>query len=304
MDLQQDKGFIWNIQRYNVHDGEGIRTIVFFKGCPLRCKWCANPEGQKKAGELKVNPERCIGCGLCTEVCPHKAVFLRDSKAEVDREACRACGKCAKVCHTGALEFLGRWATAEEILDELVKDLAFYRRSGGGLTLSGGEALLQADFAARLLQAAKSEGISTAVETCGAVPWAEFEKVLPYADTFLYDLKCMDGKEHKKYTGMSNELILDNAVKLARCGVDLIFRVPVVPGINDSESNIKETAQFARFCNARYLELLPYHPLGTAKYEMLGMAYGLLDTVPPSAEQMGKHGAYARQYFDRIVIGK
>jgi len=300
--MENMKGFIWNIQRYNIHDGAGIRTIVFFKGCPLSCKWCANPEGISRLVELKLNKTLCISCGACVKVCHKKAITLFDSAVDVDRTKCSACGKCAQVCSAKALELLGREVSVNEILEECEKDMIFFRRSGGGLTLSGGEALLQAEFASALLRAAKEVGMNTAIETSGAVQWSRLEKVLPYADTFLFDLKHMDSKKHKEYTGVPNELVLENARKLAMHDANLVFRMPVIPGINDTEENIKQTAEFAKWCNADYLELLPYHKLGINKYEMLGKRYQLPEIVCPSRQDMATYKMWAMKYFERVIV--
>lgn len=301
--MENLEAFIWNIQRYNIHDGAGIRTIVFFKGCPLSCKWCANPEGISGSAELKVNKALCISCGLCVEVCQNRAITLCDSLVNVDRNRCRLCGKCVQVCYAKALEILGRKVTIKEILKECEKDSIFYRWSGGGLTLSGGEVLLQSEFAAALLCAAKGEGIDTAIETCAAVQWAKFEKVLPYVDTYLFDLKLMDNVMHKKYTGMPNDLILENAIKLAMHGGNIVFRMPVIPGVNDTEDNIRKTAEFAKRCNAEYLELLPYHKLGVNKYEMLGKNYELPEVVSPSQQSMATYETWAKKHFERVIAG-
>ncbi len=280
------QGRLFNIQRYNLHDGDGIRTIVFFKGCSLRCRWCANPEGLRPLPQLRVLPQKCVNCGKCTEWCDHKACEMLDNRMSMHWDRCSSCGKCVNACIFGAREMLGRCMSAEEIMEEVRKDFSFYRRSGGGLTLSGGEALLQADFASTLLRMACAEGVHTAVETCGCVPWEAFEAVIEHTGLFFFDLKHMDCNRHRQLTGTGNELILENARKLSERKKRIIFRMPVIPGLNDSESNVAQTARFAAELGAEKLELLPYHTLGMGKYAQLGMEYSLSDLRPPEEKHM------------------
>ena len=289
-------GLIWNIQRFNVHDGRGIRTLVFFKGCPLRCKWCANPEGGRHVPEMKFLPDRCVGCGHCAAVCETGAAPGKNG-GRLLRRQCIGCGHCAQVCPSGALALLGRWMSVQEILSEVLRDWAFYRRSGGGITLSGGEALMQADFAAELLKQARLEGLDTAVETCGAVPYENIEAVRRDVGTFLFDLKAMDGEQHRLLTGMDNDLILQNAKRLSETGARVVFRTPVIPSVNDSEENIGRAARFAADCGAAGYELLPYHELGAGKYPSLGLNYPLSQIRVPSPEDMERYLSWARAYF-------
>lgn len=269
------EGKIFDIQRFSIYDGPGIRTNVFFKGCNLRCLWCHNPESQKMKNQLLFYRDKCIGCGECAKIC---------SKTFTDD--CIACGKCAEVCTHSARVISGRTATADEVVQEILKDKEFYRTSGGGVTLSGGEPLLQADFAAEILKKCKENGIHTAIETAACVPWESFEKVLPYLDLVLCDIKGIDEKKHIENTGVSNKTILENAERLKTSGVDVLFRTPVIPNYNDSE--IKEIAEFCKPCEH---ELLAYHSTGCGKYTALGLEYRLGEVEAPSKEAMEKLAA-------------
>jgi len=267
-------GLVSNIQRYSIHDGPGIRTMVFLKGCPLACLWCSNPEGQSPDPELKLNPVLCIGCGRCAEVCPTGAAAEEDRRRAAQK--CTACGACASVCPSGARRMVGRIMTVEEVMAEIVKDTPFYRRSGGGVTLTGGEPLLQAEFAARILRGCAEKGIDTALETCGAVAWSGFELVLPFLDLVLFDLKMIDPDRHRKLTGRSNRQILKNAARLATSPVEMVVRVPVIPGLNDSLESLQEVVDFTRTLpGVAEIHLLPYHRLGQPKYNQLGKVYEL-----------------------------
>ncbi len=262
-------GIIFDIQRFSVYDGRGIRTNVFFKGCNLRCKWCHNPESQKKEPQLMFNKAKCTGCGECTKICGNTFT-----------ENCTACGKCAAVCKYGARKIAGKEYSVDEVFNIVVRDKAFYETSGGGVTLSGGEPLLQIDFVAELLKKCKENGISTAVETAANVPWEYFERVLPYLDEVLCDIKCIDESRHRELTGVSNKQILANAEKLKASGKEVIFRMPVIPGLNDCE------AEKAReFTKGFALELLAYHETGKSKYEQLNMDYAV-DAAPADTADM------------------
>lgn len=289
MDNRDHTGIVFNIQRFSVHDGPGIRTIVFLKGCPLRCQWCSNPESQQAGPQLAYNHNRCIGtteCGLCLEVCHQGAITedKKEGKISIERVACNDCGLCAEACPSKALEMLGQQMSVPEVLQLVEEDSAFYSRSGGGLTLSGGEPLVQAGFVKKLLQEAKKGGLDTAIETCGLVNWHVLEEVSPYINTVLYDLKCMDPEKHRAFTGQSNELILQNLEKLCRHFPQLpvIVRTPVVPGFNDTETDLESIVDYIkRFPGVEY-ELLPYHRFGEAKYQYLGRKYLLqgVERVP------------------------
>lgn len=243
-------GLIFNIQRFSIHDGPGIRTTVFFKGCNLKCAWCHNPESQSPKKELLFYADKCAHCGRCENIPVEDEEFF---------------------CYNGARELCGKEMTAEAVLSEVLKDMAFYENSGGGVTFSGGECMLQPDFLAELLKMSKEKGIHTAVDTAGHISWESFERILPDTDLFLYDIKSMDAAVHKKYTGVGNALILDNLARLLRSNAGVWVRVPVIPSVNDTEEEMENIRLF--FEKNGYptkLELLPYHSMGEHKYEALG----------------------------------
>ncbi len=263
-------GIVFDIQRYSIHDGPGIRTTVFLKGCPLRCFWCQNPESQSGEPELLLNDALCCGCGHCISLCPVAANSLSGKHSQINRAACTKCGACVDACPNKARRMSGKQMTVEEVMKQVRKDVKFYETSGGGITLSGGEALMQPDFALALLQKSKELNIHTALETCGYVSWNIFEKVTPYVDYFLYDIKHWDAERHQKGTKADNELILNNAKKLAGLK-PMKVRVPLIPGFNDSERDIRSIAALAAsFSPEIEIELLAYNPLGEGKYESLG----------------------------------
>lgn len=263
-------GKIFDIQRFSIYDGPGIRTNVFFKGCNLHCLWCHNPESQSAKKQLLFYREKCVGCGKCSEIC--KKTFTDD---------CIACGKCAEVCAHNARKISGRTASSDEVVNEVLKDIEFYRTSSGGVTLSGGEPLLQPDFAADILKKCKGHDIHTAIETAADVPWQSFQKVLPYLDLVLCDIKCIDEENHIRCTGVSNRRILENAEKLKKSSVNVIFRTPVIPTYNDGEIE-----QIAKFCSPCEYELLAYHNTGCGKYTALDIPYALENIEPPSKDFM------------------
>ncbi|WP_204217364.1 glycyl-radical enzyme activating protein [Gordonibacter sp. An230] len=277
-----EKGCVFNIQKYSVHDGPGIRTIVYLKGCPLRCKWCCNPESQLEKPQIAYNIEKCIGdvCLLCEGVCPrHNIAFMDTNKVWIDHGNCINCLQCAKVCPAGAIISYGEYREASDVVDEVERDLTFYSRSGGGMTLSGGEPLLQADYALALLKEAKRRGINTAIETCGCVPWKRAEEVFSYLDYAFFDIKSMDAQKHKEWTGWDNSVVLDTFRNMREAYPELKTRVrtPVVPGFNDTEDDIRAIRDLARsYPNTDY-ELLRYHRYGTTKYTFIGKEYELGD---------------------------
>ncbi len=276
------KPIIFNIQRISMHDGPGVRTTVFFKGCSLNCKWCHNPESISRAFELKVEQQLCTGCGKCVDTCKAKACSLRDGHFKLDREKCRYDFSCVGRCYFKALEKVGKMVPISEILTEVLKDRKMYEISGGGVTLSGGEPLLQPDAAEELLRELHSEGIHTAVDTAGLVSWRAFERIIPYTDLFLYDLKAWEEEVHIRCTGASNRIILDNFDKL-EMEADIFVRIPVVEDMNADQ--LPYLADFLK--NRRHvkkIELLSYHRLGKTKYENLG--YEFKDFITPSWEKM------------------
>lgn len=270
-------GIITDIKRFAVHDGDGIRTTVFFKGCPLECVWCHNPEGIKSRPEIGYYEHKCRDCGLCAKLC--KANTYKDGRHEFNSTECDLCGKCSTVCPAEAFTVYGKLVTAEELLTILLEDKDFYENSGGGITLSGGECLMQADFSKEVLTLCKNTGLNTAVDTCGCVPKDAFDKVIPYTDMFLYDIKAIDPKIHKKCTGRSNELILENLKYIDSLGCKSEIRIPYVPGYNSGE--IEKIRDFLLpLKNVTRVKVLPYHNLAGSKYKALGRGAELPHTVP------------------------
>ena len=282
------KGNVFDIQRYSIHDGSGIRTVVFLKGCPLRCKWCSNPESWAAHPELFYIKSRCVGCLTCTAACscgevtPAPAGAADDAPIEIHRDRVTDDLSWTAACPTGALRVKGECMEAQEVFAEILKDRVFYEYSGGGVTLSGGEPLLQADFAAEVLSLCKEAGIQTAVETTGAVPWESLEKVLPFTDLFLYDMKSADPQVHKEWTGVSNERILENFAKLAAAGAEIFVRTPMIPGVNDRKEDIQAIMDILAANGVKRYNILPFHQYGSGKYESIGIPYGLADLQPPA----------------------
>ena len=266
------KGLIFDIQRGSCVDGPGIRTSVFFKGCNLKCKWCHNPESQSKNKQILFYKDKCDGCGKCATVCKYQL------------KKCDFCGECTLHCPNGAKELCGKEYGVDEVLTEILKDKAFYDVSGGGVTFSGGECMLQIDFLQKILEKCKENGVHTAVDTAGNVSWQNFEIILPYTDLFLYDVKCVSGKLHKEGTGVSNSLILGNLKKLSQANANVIVRIPIIPEFNGDTSEMQKIADFLKGLRISKVELLPYHSMGEHKWEALGMALNKFSV--PSKEEM------------------
>ena len=279
----KNSGAVFNIQKYSVHDGPGIRTVVFLKGCPLRCKWCSNPESQKPQPQLAYNPNKCLTlehCVRCLEVCTAGSIHKgKDGRVEIDRETCTECLLCTKACPPLALNPYGETMTVDQVIQKVEEDSAFYSRSGGGMTLGGGEPLHQPEFAIDLLKEARRRRINTAMETCGFCRWEDLQTAAGYLHTLLYDIKSMDAERHKAFTGVSNELILDNLnrVREALPKLPILIRTPIVPGFNDSVEDIRAILQHIQgLPNVRF-EALDYHRMGKPKYEYLGLEFPMGD---------------------------
>lgn len=279
------KGMIFNIQRFCLNDGPGIRTTVFFKGCPLNCAWCHNPESKRIVSELSYNSARCLNCGRCTSVCHTTAHILTEGKHVFQRVKCDNCLMCTKI-GCSALEAVGREMHSREVIAEVEKDTEFYKNSGGGITLSGGEPLLQVEFSTDVLRRAFEKGIHTCVETCGFATKEAVQSVLPYTDLFLFDYKETDPHIHKKYTGVDNELILKNLFFVDAYGAKIILRCPIIPGVNDREEHFRGIAALAhRLRNVIEINIEPYHSLGTGKCECLGVENAMVNfRIPADTE--------------------
>ncbi|WP_460276998.1 glycerol dehydratase activator DhaB2 [Clostridium sp. CTA-5] len=280
------KGVIFNIQKFSLHDGPGIRTIVFFKGCPMSCLWCSNPESQDIAPQIMFNKNLCTKCGRCKSQCESLAINI-DSSYRINEDKCTLCSKCVENCLNGALVMEGKECSTDQIIEELKKDSVHYRRSKGGITLSGGEVLLQPDFAVELLKKCKAYGWHTAIETAMYVNSEAVKKVLPYIDLAMIDIKSMNSEIHKKFTGVDNKIILNNIKLSDEISKEIIIRVPVIEGFNADFESIREIAEFSKTLKKlKRIDLLPYHNYGESKYEAIGKEYLLKELKTPSEEKM------------------
>lgn len=286
--MKEVTGRIFNIQKCSIRDGRGMRTTVFFKGCGLHCLWCANPEGISFAPEISLNPANCMGCGFCLKKCPSGAVYLDEQGVmQYDRSKCTACGLCAQLCPTEARKQFGQEYTVEELFRRIYQDRFYFEHSGGGVTFSGGETLMQPEFLLAVCKKCKEYKINVAIETCGCGNYEKFAPCLDYIDFIYFDIKHMDSEMHKKITGQPNVHILENLKRISEHGNEICVRTPVVPGWNDSDENIRATAEFiAPLHSIQKYELLAYHKLGINKYRILGMQYTLDDVQEPEKEHM------------------
>lgn len=285
----QKMGRVLRIERSSLHDGDGLRTVVFLKGCPLRCLWCSTPESQKDGYEFAFWANRCVGCGKCVSVCPYGALRMENGKPVRDTSLCRNCLECEKACPANAWQIYGRDMSAEALVKEIAKDEIFYFYSGGGVTFSGGEPLMQPEFVAEVMRQCHEHGIHTAMETSLFAAWSAVEQIVPYLDFLFVDLKVMDAKRHQTVVGVDNALIHENLKRIndGPWSFPIHVRIPVIPGINDDSENLIRTVQFCDpLEQITEIELLPYHRLGVETYRNLGRTYALKDTVTPSAEKM------------------
>lgn len=267
------KGYIFNIQKFCLHDGPGIRTTVFFKGCDLRCKWCSNPESQKMDRQLTFDQEKCSACGKCAEICVRGARKIVDSKCIVNEDICSLCGACVPVCPAEAIKIEGEYVSVEDVMPTIMKDKVYYDHTGGGVTFSGGEPLMQVDFALELAHAIRNEGISLAIETTGAVSSDRFKAFLPLLDFVYMDFKHYDTARHREGTGIGNEQILENIRILRDSGIEFMLRIPVIPGFNDSLEDARRFAAYLKEMDIHRVQLLPFHQFGERKYALIKMKY-------------------------------
>lgn len=299
--------YVTSIQKYSIHDGDGIRTTVFFKGCPLSCVWCHNPETQSYGQEVLQDMERCVGCQSCMNVCPNHAIYEEGEKVATDREACKNCGTCIDYCNLNLREVVGKEYTVDELVKLLKKDEMFYEESGGGVTLSGGEVMTSdMDYVEELVKKLHKMGITVTIDTCGYAPYDNFKRILPYVDTFLYDIKTMDRHIHKEYIGVDNELILENLENLNRDGARIYIRIPVIKEVNGTKEALNEIIKYLdeKNIHAAQVNLLPYHNTGAGKYGKLGKEYeGAALHAPLKEEMESFHALFMEAGYHNTKIG-
>jgi len=284
-------GLIFNIQRYSIHDGPGIRTLVFLKGCPLNCVWCCNPESQSSQQDIEFISSLCVQCGECIAACSNNVINLdlyADERTKIFRSSCNLCGDCVSVCRSGALKLIGDWYSIDETMAIILKDESYYRRSNGGVTISGGEPMLQFEFTLELAKRCFAQNLHTAIETCGVVNWDYYRQIIPFTDLFLFDIKHMDDDIHKRMTGVSNKRILKNLRKLSESRKQIILRIPLIPERNVDEENLHLIANLANEIKIDQVHLMPFHQLGKNKYAHLGRDYSLPHLIDLQSTKEGQ----------------
>jgi pyruvate formate lyase activating enzyme len=302
-ELGKVRGVVFDAERFSLHDGPGLRTCLFFKGCGLHCGWCSNPESQRRTTDIAVFVNQCFGCGDCLLECEPGALKLEAGKVHWTESVCDRCGNCVRVCAANAIQTIGEELGATEALGRILRDAAFFRQ-GGGVTLTGGEPALQPAFAEAVLRLAREEGLHTAMETCGYAPWSDYEPLLPHLNLVLFDIKHMDPVRHKQATGVDNERILENARRIADSRVPTIIRVPLIPGFNANRQDLSAIAGFVNgLKNVREIHLLPYHTLGRAKYQALGRDYPMRDVAPLKPEEAEAFADVIRGYGLSVLVG-
>lgn len=303
---ESNKALIFDIQRYSLHDGPGIRTILFLKGCPLKCLWCCNPESQSDKIQVEFYKDNCTGCGRCKQVCEQGAILTGENTYRIDRNKCIDCGKCVQACLNNALRTIGRWISVDEAVEQVKNDERYFRKSGGGLTLSGGEPLIWRNFCEEVLHRCYDLNINTAIETTGCVPRENLEAVIEYTDLFLYDIKSIDEERHIKLTDVSNKIIIDNIKYLRSKGKEVIMRIPLIPGCNFFKEELEQMMMLADETGIREVNIMPYHNLGEIKYERLAMNYDLkgvdsLKFADNLDEQIAEYN-YIFEKYDNINV--
>jgi pyruvate formate lyase activating enzyme len=302
MNAKSHSGIVFDIQHFSLHDGPGVRSTVFLKGCPLKCRWCSNPESQRHAPELLHFKNLCALCGLCVEECPRNALSIADGALRHDAAACDRCGLCVTVCPQDARQLSGRWMTVEEVTAEVRQNWRIFMQSGGGVTLSGGEALAQFDFSSALLSALHDEaGLHTCLDTTGYANWERLETILPAIDLILLDIKHMDDERHRQGTGIGNVAILENARRLGKRGFSVVVRVPLVCDYNDTGENLHALGTFMKEAGLGGVEILPYHEFGVSKYAALGKTYTVHSRKAPKADRAA---AILRDYGLDVAVGQ
>ncbi len=300
------EGIIFDIQRFSLHDGPGIRTTVFMKGCPLQCVWCSNPESQSVCPEIAYFKKKCTLCKRCLAVCSEHALqFNHSQDLQVDRDRCNLCGKCVSHCPAGSIKLIGNTWTVSEVVDLIKRDAVFYRRSGGGITISGGEPLYQAHFVRELLKTCKELYFHTTVQTSGYAEWDNIKMIRPFADLFLFDLKAIDSVQHQLFTGRDNAMIKENFDRLLRTGnKDLVAQIPIIPGYNDSKHSIQQFVDFLleRKSLPKGVNIIPYHRLGAAKYVSLGREYNLHEVEPANSNYIESIRNHFRSHGLNVLI--